>query len=172
MEGSALDEKCPNLHDHGTQCYCIDQPTFLKLLRQQLSIDLDTDCALVGVHSARGALLKVMLTSHGYTVTAKCTITKFVSNLKHEAAIYIYLHPIQGTHVPVYLGSLDLSNLYDYDGVVDLVHMIFLSFGGRPIHRFINDDNQSHIAQRAKRSIGAVHQLDVLHRDVISRNML
>jgi serine/threonine protein kinase len=150
----------------------IDRPTFLKLIREQLSTDLDTDCDPVGIHGARGALFKVTLTSHGYTVAAKCTVIDFVSDLKHEAAVYTHLHPIQGIHIPVYLGNVDLQEPYDYDGIAKLVHMMFLSFGGRPIHRLINAGNRSSLIQRADRSIRALHQLGVCHRDAMPRNML
>ncbi|PGH34169.1 hypothetical protein GX50_03038 [[Emmonsia] crescens] len=172
QRGGLLDEDCPNVRDHGTQYHRINQPTFLNLMRRQLSADLDTDCEPVGVHGARGALLKVTLTSHGYTVTAKCTTRECVQDLEHEARIYKQLQPIQGIHVPVNLGSLNLKHSYDYEGVTKLVRMMFLSFGGWPIRRAINLDNQASLIKQVKCSFQAIHQLGVWHRDAMPRNIL
>ena len=172
VRGGLLDEDCPNVRDHGTQSHRISQPTFLKLMRRQLFADLDTDCDPVGVHGARGALLKVTLTSHGYTVAAKCTVREYVKDLEHEARIYKHLQPIQGIHVPVYLGSLNLKDSYDYEGVAKLVRMTFIGFGGWPIRRVMNSDNRASLIEQAKCAIQAVHQLGVWHRDAMPRNML
>ena len=170
--GRLLDKHCPNVGDHGESHHQIDQPNFLILLRQQLSRDLDTDCDALRIHGSRGALFKVSLTSHGYTVAAKGTIVEFVADLRHEAATYERLRPIQGIHVPVHLGNLDLDRPYFYDGIARLVHMMFLSFGGRVIFGLMNADNQPYLAQRVQRSIQAIHELGVLHRDPFPRNIL
>lgn len=172
VEGGLLDKTCPNVRDYGGSHHRIDQPTFLNLMRQQLSKDLDTDCEPVGVHGARGALFKVRLTSHGYTLAAKCTVINFVGHLNQEAAIYERLRPIQGMHVPVHLGNVDLDRPYFYDGIAEIVHMMFLSFGGKLISQRINGDNRLYLTEQVERSIRAVHQLGVLHRDAMPRNML
>lgn len=130
VEGGSLDMLCPNARDHGESHHRIDRPTFLTLIRQQLSEDLDTDCRPVGLHGARGALFQVRLTSHGYTVAAKCTTIDFIKYLQHEATIYKHLRPIQGIHVPVHLGNIDLDRPYFYNKIAELVHMMFLSYGG------------------------------------------
>ena len=172
VEGGLLDKTCPNVRDHGGSHHRIDKPTFLDLMRQQLSKDLDTDCEPVGVHGARGALFKVRLTSHGYILAAKCTVINFVGHLNQEAAVYEHLRPIQGMHVPVHLGNIDLDRPYFYDGIAEIVHMMFLSFGGILISQRINGDNRLYLTERVERSIRAVHQLGVLHRDAMPRNIL
>ena len=172
VEGGLLDKTCPNVRDHGGSHHRINQPTFLNLMRQQLSKDLDTDCEPVGVHGARGALFKVRLTSHRYTLAAKCTVINFVGHLNQEAAIYERLRPIQGMHVPVYLGNINLDRPYFYDGIAEIVHMMFLSFGGKLISQHINGDNRLYLIEQVERLIRAVHQLGVLHRDAMPCNML
>ena len=171
-EGGPLDKKCHNARDHGKSHHLIDRPTFLRLIRQQLSKDLDIDCKPVGVHGARGALFMVRLTSHGYTVAAKCTTIDFIAHLKREAIIYERLRPIQGIHVPVYLGNVDLDQPYFYDGIAEIVHMMFIGFGGQPICRHINANNRLYLTQQVKASIQAIHRLGVLHRDAMPRNIL
>ncbi|OCL01491.1 hypothetical protein AOQ84DRAFT_434837 [Glonium stellatum] len=172
VTGGLLDKMCPNVRDHGRNHHQIGQPTFLNLIRRQLSNDLDTDCEPVGVHGARGALFKVRLTSHGYTVAAKSTVIDFVDHLKHEANIYKRLRPIQGINAPVHLGNIDLHRPYFYDGIAKLVHMMFLSYAGQPISQHICADNRIYLTNQVQRSIQAVHELGVLHRDARPRNIL
>lgn len=163
---------CPNVRDHGESRHRINRLTFLGLIRRQLSEDLDADCTPVGLRGSRGVLFKVRLASHGYTVAAKCTTIDFVAHMRHEAAIYERLRPIQGTHVPVHLGNVDLVHPYFYEGIAEIIHMMFLSFGGSLISRHINANNRSDLTQQVERSIQAIHQLGVLHRDAMPRNML
>lgn len=167
-----LDMGCPNVLDHGNGRHSIGKATFLKLMHKQLSKDLDTDCKSVGLYGARGALLKITLTLHGYTVAAKCTVVHFIRHLKHEAAIYKKLRPIQGIHIPVYLGNLDLDRPYFYDGMAELVHMMFLSYGGGSVMHVKNEHDRSRLVDQARISIEAVHRFGVVHRDPLPRNML
>ncbi|KAF2179925.1 hypothetical protein K469DRAFT_730386 [Zopfia rhizophila CBS 207.26] len=126
------------LSRHGQYC---TQKCLLGLVKGG---PLDTSCPNirdyrpVGVPGACGVLFRVRLKSHGYTVAAKSTPIDFVHRLKWEATIYEHLRPIQGIYTP-----------YFYDGIAELVHMMFLSFGGKPIH-----------------------DLGVLHKDLMPRNML
>ena len=172
VDGGPLDKTCPNASDHGKSHHQIDRFVFLNLIRQQLTRTLDIDCKPVGVHGARGALFIIRLTSHGYTLAAKCTTVDFIVYLKREAAIYERLRSIQGIHVPVYLGSVDLDRPYVYDGIAEIVHMMFFGFGGQPIFRYINAANRVYMTQLVVRSIEAIHQLGVVHRDVMPRNIL
>ena len=87
----------------------------------------------MGVYGARGALFKVRLTSHGYILAAKCTVINFVGYLNQEAAIYERLRPIQGMHVPVHLGNIDLDRPYFYNSIAEIIYIIFLSFRGKLI---------------------------------------
>jgi hypothetical protein len=145
-------------------CHAIDQSQFLGLLRQQLSNSLAVDCETLGIHGTRGALLKVTLSSYGYTMPAKCTVPEFVHHLEHEAAVYQRLLPVQGIHVPLYLGSLDLDSPCNYDGIADLVHMMLLSPGGQPITRVLNAANRSDLIEKTEQSLSAIHRLGVEHR--------
>ncbi|OAL55906.1 hypothetical protein IQ07DRAFT_660231 [Pyrenochaeta sp. DS3sAY3a] len=144
VAGGPLDKSCPNVKSHG-ESHQIDRTTFLSLIREQLAGSLDTDCECIRIHGARGVLFKIRLTAFGYTVAAKGTPSYFVRHLLHEAAIYDRLRPIQGIHVPVCLGSIDLPRPYMYDGIVDLVHMLFLGFGGELIRQHVNEGNVAQV---------------------------
>ncbi|KAK1948819.1 hypothetical protein LY78DRAFT_687340 [Colletotrichum sublineola] len=51
------------------------------------------------------------LLAYGYTFISKGTVRAFIKDLEHEAAVYERLRPIQGTHVPVFLGAINLRSL-------------------------------------------------------------
>lgn len=107
-----------------------------------------------------------------WLLAAKCTTIDFVAHLKQEAVIYERLSPIQGIHVPVYLGNIDLDHLYFYNGIAAIVHMMFLGFRGQPIFRHMNAINRAQITKQVKRSVQTIHQLGVLHGDLMPRNIL
>ncbi|KAH8621206.1 hypothetical protein IG631_24149 [Alternaria alternata] len=90
---------CPNARDHGEGFHQIDRPAFLALMRQQLAVDLDTDCNPMSLPGACGVLFRVRLRSHGYVVAAKCTPAYFAHRLRWEASIYERLRPIHGLGV-------------------------------------------------------------------------
>ncbi|KAG9193942.1 hypothetical protein G6011_03977 [Alternaria panax] len=171
-EGGVLDRCCPNMRDHGDKYHQIDQSGFLDLMRRQLADDLDTDCSPVSMPGACGVLFRVRLRSHGYVVAAKCTPAYFAHRLRWEASIYERLRPIQGIHVPVHLGNIDLETPYFYEGIVDLVHMMFLSFGGHLISQHLTTENKELVSEQVRLSADAIHRLGVLHRDLVLRNIL
>jgi hypothetical protein len=172
VRGAPLDMLCPNVRDHGQSHHQIDAPTFLTRIRQQLSDDLDTDCKPVSLPGACGVLFRVRLRSHGYTVAAKCTPIDFVHRLQYESTVYDLLRPIQGIHVPVHLGNIDLETPYFYEGICELVHMMFLSFGGIRIAQHLTAENRLSITKQVDCSAQAIHDLGILHRDLMPRNLL
>ena len=159
-----IDPKCPNAWEHGAGQQQISQSTLLRLLHTQLNLDLDS-MENLGVWGSRGAIFRITLASHGYTMLAKCSPVYFARYLQHEAAVYDRLRPIQGIHVPVCLGIIPLSQPYPYQGVVNLSHMLLLSFGGWKIHASINPENQSRLLDNAQQAMQEIHRLGVLHCD-------
>lgn len=92
--GGPLDPYCPNIADHGkTHLRRLD---FSCLLREQLANDRGhvTDCEPLWINGSRGAMFKVTLTSHGYTVIAKGVMLHDVPHLRHEAKVYRHLRDI------------------------------------------------------------------------------
>ena len=88
--------------------HCTSLPEFLQLLSQQLTCTLDYGITSLDVTGARGALFKVTLLEHGYTFISKGTVEAFIPDLEHEARAYRRLERVQGLHVPVFLGAIDL----------------------------------------------------------------
>ncbi|KAK2051460.1 hypothetical protein LY76DRAFT_599321 [Colletotrichum caudatum] len=196
VRGGVLDSKCPNnffhsgkpsdnrRHDHGSgrvdaradTRHPIDHTEFMKLLREQLERTLDDGVTPLGQGGARGVLFKVSLLAYGYTFVSKGTVQAFIKDLQHEAAVYDRLRPIQGTHVPVFLGAIDLqplNRIYYYDHRVYVVHMTFLSWGGHDLHVIERvEGRDGHLEETAMRSLRAIHYQGVVHKDVREENML
>ncbi|TXB98086.1 hypothetical protein FocTR4_00017229 [Fusarium oxysporum f. sp. cubense] len=169
VKGGFLDPKCPNVALHCKSCapasarararHPVNHEEWLRLLWMQLKQSLDDGIRPLG-DGAR----------------VKGTVRAFIQDLEHEAAVYERLKPIQGVHVPVFLGAVDLRSMnktYYYDHRVYVVHMSFLSWGGCSIDRAqrIGDMDRS-LEDEAIRSLRAMHREGVAHKDVRLANML
>ncbi|KAJ5865220.1 uncharacterized protein N7529_007136, partial [Penicillium soppii] len=170
MNGGELDQTCPNVLDHGETRHVINEKAFVKRLQRQLTETVNADCEVLGIHGSRGALLKVTLSSHGYTVPAKCTVPEFAEHFRHEAAVYTRLRSIQGIYIPLYLGSIDITHPYSYDGIAYLKHMMLLSPGGQPLDLALREMSQDSLIAKMKESLSHMHRLHVVHKDPAPRN--
>ncbi|KAI5362597.1 hypothetical protein J4E82_011695 [Alternaria postmessia] len=103
---------------------------------------------------------------------AKACPIELAPRLEWEAKIYHRLRPIQGTHVPVHLGNIDLEVPYYYEGICELKHMMFLSYGGKRMDKHLAADGKLFVSQQTEASVQAVRLLGVLHTDLAKRNML
>ncbi|PKS11157.1 hypothetical protein jhhlp_002918 [Lomentospora prolificans] len=170
--GGPIDKKCPNSDLHGPAH--IRRREFLALVRTQLATDRgnDADCAPLHLSGARGSLFKVRLSAYGYTLVAKGVESIDRIHLRHENKIYNQLKTIQGKHVPVCLGSINLELPYYYNsGVYN--HFMLLSWAGRPLFNCINQIPQAdEPIKEVTKIFNAIHQLGVLHHDVAVRNIL
>ncbi|CDM36994.1 hypothetical protein DTO006G1_1951 [Penicillium roqueforti] len=171
-----LDEKCPNVRDHGVGRHSISQVTLISLLHRQLSMhdprpDLEIGCDSLHIHGSRGALHKVTLLSHGYTFVGKGVPVEFVKYAQHEESVYSRLRPIQGVHVPVVLGGLPLRQPFSYDGIADIVHLTLMGYAGKTLAK-PHDVEPDWLIKEAEVSLHAIHALGVLHNDPIAGNMV
>ncbi|KAI1204005.1 hypothetical protein F5X97DRAFT_282746 [Nemania serpens] len=185
VKGDVLDPDCPNirLHQHRNNQssivnsgsgHPIRHSQFLQLLSHQLKCTLDYGITSLDVTGARGALFKVTLLAYGYTFVSKGTVQAFIPDLEHEARVYKRLEDIQGVHVPVFLGSIDLQSLertYYYDFGVDIVHLCLLSWGGLSLGNVQHPDGRT-LQSMAVEAMGAIHQQGVVHKDARYENIL
>ncbi|KAI0968151.1 hypothetical protein F4678DRAFT_464658 [Xylaria arbuscula] len=187
VNGDVLDPDCPNLklHQHHSNDghvvsadsrHPISHYDFLQLLSRQLKCTLDYGITSLNIAGARGALFKVTLLTYGYTLISKGTVHAFIPDLEHEARVYERLKGVQGVHVPVFLGAIDLRSLgrtYHYDFRIDIVHLCFMSWGGlglrdgRDLYR-----NKSTLQPMAVEAMKAIHRQGVLHKDARYENIL
>ncbi|KAI0402457.1 hypothetical protein F4802DRAFT_575848 [Xylaria palmicola] len=185
VKGDTLDPDCPNLRRHqhqDSQCsvintdgrHPISHSKFLQLLSCQLKCTLDYGITSLDITGARGALFKVTLLAYGYTFVSKGTIQEFIPDLEHEARVYERLKSVQGVHVPVFLGAINLQSLdrtYYYDFGVDIVHLCFLSWGGLSLKDIQLPDRRT-LQSMAVEAMGTIHQQGVVHKDARYENIL
>lgn len=171
VSGGALDNHCPNLGDHRGEH--LQLTTFLCLIRAQLAKDRgrEADCKPLYVKGARGALVKLRLSSHGYTLVAKAMMQRDHKYLRKEANVYTKLCSLQGDRIPVCLGTIDLELPYYYDYGI-YTSMLFLSWAGRPLHEYLNQKNAERVLNEVSETLTALHKYHVLHMDAELRNWL
>ena len=177
--GGPLDRRCPNVSNHCKEGHQgdrhqLDGEEYRMLLGEQLRRSRGDACQPLGMQGARGALFKVTLTSHGYTVVGKGTVLAFVKDLRHEAEVYRRLTTLQGVHVPICLGSIDLDSPYYYDARICIVHLMLLSWAGECLDgskTSTGTDGQRWTSDLV-RAVNAIHGAGVLHRDIRIPNLL
>ncbi|MCJ1445799.1 MAG: hypothetical protein MMC23_006304 [Stictis urceolatum] len=134
-----LDPYCPNVRRHKGSTkvghHRLSLAEFRNLLREQLALNLDNYCQPLNIQGSRGAIFKITLQSHGYTIVGKATRDVFVPDLRHEATVYAHLESLQGTAIPVCLGNIDLEHPYFYDVGVRIVHLLLLGWAGIPFDK-------------------------------------
>ncbi|KMP10215.1 hypothetical protein CIRG_09896 [Coccidioides immitis RMSCC 2394] len=170
-DGGSLDTSCPNFEDHSGKP--IPSHNFPSLIQQQLAIDRgeNADCLPLYKSGSYGALFKVRLSSHGFTLVAKGARYDNRGALLHEQQVYRKLRTIQGHYVPVCLGTITLHQKYPYyydEG--RYTHMLLLSWAGVPLTESSNIDQQAYMM--IQRSLQAIHSQGVLHGDAEPRNIL
>ncbi|KAI0448035.1 hypothetical protein F4803DRAFT_496253 [Xylaria telfairii] len=187
VNGGLLDPQCPNVASHyegsgrvadyARLAHPVRHAEWLRLLSQQLQGSLDDGVVQLGIQGARGALFQVTMLTYGYTFACKGTVRAFVKDLEHEAAVYERLRPVQGTSVPVFLGAIDLRSInrtYHYDHRVDIIYMMFLSWGGYSLHEMQigEGEEQRRLEASLSRVLHTLHQEGVVHQDVRRPNIL
>jgi hypothetical protein len=168
--GGAIDEKCPNRKIHPQRH--IGQQEFIQLIRVQLAIDRgrDADCMHLYLGGAVGALFKLCLSSHGYTLVAKGVESHSLAPLQHGRRLYNRMVAIQGQYIPVCLGMTDLIKPLYYSGG-HCYQVLFLSWAGQSVRQCVDKSNKSILIDATATAMGKIHELNILHRDVAVRNM-
>ncbi|KAK3315532.1 hypothetical protein B0H66DRAFT_577300 [Apodospora peruviana] len=169
--GGPMDQSCPNAPCHGPRH--ISRVDFLHLLRAQLARDRgrDADSAPLYLAGAVGSLFKVRLSTHGYTLVAKGVESANRGRLQNEEDIYNQLSAIQGRHVPVCLGLIDLVLPYYCDGRVSK-HFLLLSWAGQPLSKCVDRVDKVVVRDAITMAYSEIHRLGVFHRDAEVRNVL
>jgi hypothetical protein len=170
----SLDQKCPNVLDHGVDRDSISKTTLIRLLDRQFfgqapDPDSEMGCESLHIHGTRGALFKVTLFSHGYTFVGKGVPMEFLGHIQHEERMYSRLRPLQGLHVPVVLGGLDLRRSISYDGIAEIEHLMLMGYAGRTLATMVrlarlaerHEIEPDQLTRLAEVSLHAIHGLGV-----------
>ncbi|KAG6106683.1 hypothetical protein E4U31_000666 [Claviceps sp. LM219 group G6] len=187
VQGDFLDSMCPNvtLHCQGKtdeaayrKRHPVNHSEWLSLLWAQFKHSIDEGIVFLGIFGAKGWCFKITLLAYGYTFVGKGAVPANVESLQHESNIYKQLEPIQGSHVPVFLGAVDLRKMnkhYWIDIRVHVVHFMFLSWGG---HHVEQDEMvkleipRSRLIELAEQAMDSVHEKGVIHQDMRWENVL
>ena len=199
----ALDPSCPNYHLHirpvksslrrngrygakssilGTQQAVAARPSthhiltlsdFLRFLKCQMDRTLDVGFEDLRLEGSRGRLFKITLLSYGYSFVAKATRTCFIPALVHEASIYAQLAPLQGIHIPVYLGNINLEFPY-LDFGLKLPHFMLLSHAGTQLNMLCGlvECYEKGFHQRMWEVARRIEELGVVHGDLVEMGEL
>ncbi|OAA62573.1 Protein kinase-like domain protein [Niveomyces insectorum RCEF 264] len=200
VKGRLLDTKCPNVAFHrddddggggdddhtkaaektGRQLlppkhHPVSHAQWTALLRAQLAQSLEKGVVVLGQEGACGALLQITLLRYGYTFVAKGVTGRAVPQLVQEEAAYERLQSLQGRHIPVCLGAVDLRELdqvlfYDID--VRIIRFLFLSYGGTRIKAAPDAATQTRMISTLAGVLDEMHRLGVVHGDVRLPNVL
>ncbi|KAG5288067.1 hypothetical protein I7I48_10153 [Histoplasma ohiense] len=172
-DGGPFDPSCSNYQDH--QKGQINVQEFCSRMQTQLATDRGADADACPLYKAGscGALFKLRLSSHGYTLVAKGVEYENRHKLKHEMRVYNRLQDLQGEHVPVCLGVVQLHSRYPYyyDGGV-YTHMLLLSWAGEPVQQSTNSSHAEDILFLVSHALRSIHAKGVLHGDAELRNIL
>jgi hypothetical protein len=173
QQGSALDSRCPNVDLH--QCaengdkHPISAEDLVGMLKQQLDEDPDHGCTPMGECGSYGAPFKITCSVYGYTMVGKGTTSRRWKEVSRETEIYGVLRRVQGSAVPVFLGTIDLALVYFLHGAGEIRHMLLMGWGGEKVR----DVQQGTIVQRAiSRSERKIRCYGVIHEDLRPRNIL
>ncbi|KID81654.1 hypothetical protein MGU_11007 [Metarhizium guizhouense ARSEF 977] len=137
MEGGILDDKCPNVKHHrqglDDSKHPIDADRLVHLLKKQLDENLDRNCTPFGHYGQAGAPFKVTCATYGYTVVGKGTTSDWWAEVAREATFYQILRKAQASATPVFLGIVDLAEIYflhDREEIREIRHMLIMGWGG------------------------------------------
>ncbi|KAK2809105.1 hypothetical protein FQN50_004159 [Emmonsiellopsis sp. PD_5] len=169
----SLDSLCPNYHDHRKSR--INVEGFRSRVQTQLATDRgpDADCRPLYKAGSCGALFKVRLSSHGYTLVAKGVEYGHRHRLEHEMQVYNRLQDLQGDCIPVCLGVVQLASEYPYyfdEGIY--THMLFLSWAGESVQESTTSSQAADVSSMVSNALRAIHLKGVLHGDAEMRNVL
>jgi hypothetical protein len=177
QQGADLDQNCPNvkLHKHGQNDtrHPVTANLLVQMLKRQLDENLDQNCTPFGVCGARGAPFKLTCSTYGYTVVGKGTSIQLWNIVSREANIYQALRPLHGSAVPVFLGTINLAQIYFLHGAGQIRHMLVMAWGGECIANLKQEGEQEALFEREiARSRKAIRNLGVTHGDLRPENML
>lgn len=194
--GEQDDRECPDYTEHAR--HASQKPTTVQELRRCLGTQLaveaedlpsDYDWGYCILPSAVGnaPMLKVRLDVSGHVFLAKGFAPSDLRKMHREAAFYGRLHRIQGMHVPVCLGTMELQGdevlrHHTWDGELVIAGLLLLGWAGHGVdnwpHMGLSQTGEAaqsfarHLAVEARRTLKAIHKMGVWHRDVALRNVL
>ncbi|KAL7783584.1 hypothetical protein V8C37DRAFT_397021 [Trichoderma ceciliae] len=140
----------------------LDYDDFLSHLRIQLAEDdnLDAYCAPLRVANTPKSLFKIRLSLYSYTFIAKGG--KGSAHLWSEKFVYDQIANLQGHHVPVCIGMLELITPHHHNRKA-FKDMLLLSWAGRPFRNCSKQVSRDQVAGMTDMGLRAMHKLGVVY---------
>lgn len=141
-----LDHNCPNMEFHrlstGLENHQIGSADLVRMLKVQLDKNLEDYFQRMDRHDtirdnrpAWAMPFKITLMPYGYTVVGKGSVQEnWERGLRWEEKIYQTLQSIQGSAIPVFLGSMHLKEGYICEQK-RINHFLLLSWAGDALNR-------------------------------------
>lgn len=168
-----LDPDCPNTELHilgrDDDRHPIGAEDLVKKLKMQLDQDLDHNCTPIGPCGSYGAPFKITCATFGYTIVGKGTTSRLWKEVSREADVYRILQRAQGSAVPVFLGAINLAQIYFLHGAGEIRHMLLMGWGGESVGHITLDKP---IQRAISRSVREIRSLGIFHQDLRPENIL
>lgn len=165
--GGRFDEACPNFALHRTAAsgdtHEINSARLAELLRQQLNNNIDYYCTPCGRPGIRGAPFKLTLMPYGYTFIGKGTTDHGWKEVQREAKVYQVLNSLQGSAVPIFLGTVNIQKVYFLHGGARIKHFLLLSWGGKQANLV---KAESEVKDSIRKSLRDIRRLGIQHNDI------
>ncbi|KAL3497104.1 hypothetical protein BJX62DRAFT_3184 [Aspergillus germanicus] len=140
-----------------------------RMLKEQLDNDLDHNFTPIGLRGSFSAPFKVTSVTYGYTIVGKATTSRRWKEVSREADVYRILQRAQGSAIPVFLGVIDLADVYFLHGAGDIRHMLLMGWGGEDLSHLKPEKS---LRPAIDRSLKEINSLGVLHQDLRQENIL
>ncbi|KAL6229757.1 hypothetical protein BDW75DRAFT_245432 [Aspergillus navahoensis] len=170
--GGILDDCCPNVMLHRQSNDGLQHHTTSEGLVYSLKVQLDENidrCIPLGGCGAYGAPFKLICATYGYTVIGKGTTSGLWKEVSREAQVYQLLRKVQGSAVPVFLGTIDLAKIYFLHGAGEIRHMLVMGWGGESTAMM---ELTPWLRQEICRSNKEIKALGIVHEDFRRDNIL
>ncbi|BDD57375.1 hypothetical protein MAP00_002740 [Monascus purpureus] len=141
----------------------------VKKLKAQLDQDLDHNCTPIGPCGSYGAPFKITCATFGYTVVGKGTTSRLWTEVSREAEVYRVLQCVQGSAAPVFLGAINLAQIYFLHSAGKIRHMLLKGWGGESMSHITLDKT---IHRAISRLMKEIRSLGISHQDLCLENIL
>lgn len=167
-QGGRLDDACSNVSLHrqgpGGDQHRINAAQLVQMLKRQLDRDPNHYCRPMGSCGSYGAPFKITCATYGYTILGKGTTSWIWEEVSREVEIYRILQRVQGSAVPVFLGTIDMAHIYFLHGAGRIQHMLLIGWAGKKLHSV---DAGSHLSRDISRSKEQLRLCGVVHEDLM-----
>lgn len=140
----------------------------VRLLKAQLDENIDRCIPLRG-YGAYGAPFKLTCVVYSYAVIGKGTTSGLWKDVSCEAQVYQILRKTQGSAMPIFLGTIDLTKIYFLYGAGEIRYMLVMGWGGESTTSI---ELTPILLQEIHKSNREIKALGIIYEDLRRNNIL